>query len=177
MWCLTAPICADHMPAHTPRGRRCRRRRRRRCCCRRHRRRHRHHHHATRSLRDEQRVNGQNQRGSTRALRRAWGWAGGTPAARHLPSVLRALATTPPEHHENRPAQMVCRRGLPHLACAVRQWWPWATSALAQWRWHRHGDAPAHENPSNSLARAPKQPRPAARQEPDLAYGEAPDLK
>ena len=110
-------------------------------------------------------------------LVRAWGWAGGTPAARHLPSVLRALATTPPEHHENRPAQMVCWRGLPHLACAARQWWPWATSALAQWRWHRHGDAPAHENPSNSLARAPKQPRPAARQEPDLAYGEAPGLK
>ena len=35
----------------------------------------------------------------------------------------------------------------------------------------------AHENPSNSLARAPKQPRPAARQEPDLAYGEAAGLK
>ena len=38
-------------------------------------------------------------------------------------------------------------------------------------------EASSRENPSSPLARAPKQPRAAARQEPDLAYSEAAGLK
>ena len=39
------------------------------------------------------------------------------------------------------------------------------------------GGAPGRENPSSPTKRAPKQPHAAARQEPDLAYGEAAGLK
>ena len=49
----------------------------------------------------------------------------------------------------------------------------------AQLAWARGwaGGAPEPKNPSSPLQRRPKQPHAAARQEPDLAYGEAAGLK